>query len=216
MYDRETESLWSQVDGKAFRGAREGKVLEHIPSTQTTWRNWKKMHPDALVLRKEEEFTDSHYKDYFADPEKLGMFGTHIEDARLGGKEMVAGVNSGDFQIAFPLSELPRGKVLNSGSGNQAIVLLPGKKGDIRAFSRNGPEGVLTFSKVVRKKGERFFLDRETSSWWNAETGEAVEGKLKGEKLTGLPVTETYWFAWLAFFPGTELWNGEEAESASG
>ena len=128
MYDRETESLWSQVDGKAFRGAREGKVLEHIPSTQTTWRNWKKMHPDTLVLRKEEEFTDSHYEDYFADPEKLGMFGTHIKDDRLGGKEMVAGVNSGDFQIAFRLSELPRGKVLNSGSGNQAIVLLPGKK----------------------------------------------------------------------------------------
>ncbi len=48
--DRETGSIWSQLDGKAVSGAMKNTRLEVIPSIQTTWAHWRKMHPDTQVM----------------------------------------------------------------------------------------------------------------------------------------------------------------------
>lgn len=37
MFDRASGSLFSQVDGRALRGAHEGRAMEEIPSVVTTW-----------------------------------------------------------------------------------------------------------------------------------------------------------------------------------
>jgi hypothetical protein len=41
---------------------------------------------------------------------------------------------------------------------------------------------------------------------WNLD-GEAVEGEMKGKKLTRLPFDEGFWFEWIAFHPETELYG---------
>ena len=38
---------------------------------------------------------------------------------------------------------------------------------------------------------------------WNARTGQLLFGK--GNSLTLQPVTSAFWFAWVSFFPKTEL-----------
>src|SRR5439155_1161397 len=50
MYDRKTESLWVHVTGRAVWGPLKGKQLEFVPSTVTTWSQWKAAHPRTLVL----------------------------------------------------------------------------------------------------------------------------------------------------------------------
>ena len=50
MYDRQTESLWVHVTGKAEVGAMKGQQLTFMPSTVTTWKAWKAAHPNSLVL----------------------------------------------------------------------------------------------------------------------------------------------------------------------
>ena len=50
MYDRKTESLWVHVTGRAVWGPLKGKQLEFVPSTVTTWQQWKAAHPRTLVL----------------------------------------------------------------------------------------------------------------------------------------------------------------------
>ena len=52
MYDRQTRSLWSQVNGTAMVGGSEGTKLAELPSTLTTWGEWRHRHPDTLVLVK--------------------------------------------------------------------------------------------------------------------------------------------------------------------
>ena len=98
MFDRDTGSLWTQLDGRAIQGDLAGERLEHMPSMYTTWAAWKEAHPDSLVLDKDEferEQTASHYEDYFADPERL--FAPHLGGdlgGSVGPKEVVFGIAS--------------------------------------------------------------------------------------------------------------------------
>ena len=50
MYDRETDSLWSQFLGVAVKGPLERTPLEPIGTTLTEWATWRELHPDTLVL----------------------------------------------------------------------------------------------------------------------------------------------------------------------
>ncbi len=64
MYDRQTESLWSQLLARAATGILTGTPLRLLPSVQTTWGSWKKQHPRTLVL----SFDTGHRRDYSRDP----------------------------------------------------------------------------------------------------------------------------------------------------
>lgn len=48
--DRETQSIWSQLHGKAIHGAMKEQPLKMIPSLQTTWKHWRELHPRTRVL----------------------------------------------------------------------------------------------------------------------------------------------------------------------
>ncbi|MDX1746428.1 MAG: DUF3179 domain-containing (seleno)protein, partial [Halobacteriales archaeon] len=50
MYDRETESLWSQLHALAIRGELTGTRLTLQPSTTTTWGKWQTAHPETTVV----------------------------------------------------------------------------------------------------------------------------------------------------------------------
>ena len=47
MYDRQTNTLWSQLLGEAVEGPLKGTRLEFLPSWQTTWEDWKTQHPNT-------------------------------------------------------------------------------------------------------------------------------------------------------------------------
>jgi len=50
MYDRATESYWSQIVATAICGPLEGERLSLLPSTVATWSDWQSKHPDTEVL----------------------------------------------------------------------------------------------------------------------------------------------------------------------
>ncbi len=64
FYDHQTESLWSQLMEQAVTGPLAGKKLRKLDSTRTSWKNWRKMNPQTLVLS-----TDTGYRrNYQVDP----------------------------------------------------------------------------------------------------------------------------------------------------
>jgi len=64
LYDRETDSLWSQILGKSVVGERKDVELDWLPVVTTTWKKAITVYPDALVLS-----TDTGaYRDYDTDP----------------------------------------------------------------------------------------------------------------------------------------------------
>jgi len=50
FYDHQSESLWSQLGMKAVSGKMKGSELELYPSILSTWKEWRKEHPDTIVL----------------------------------------------------------------------------------------------------------------------------------------------------------------------
>ena len=74
MYDRKTDTYWSQIGGRAIIGPLTGMELKQFPADVTTWGEWKKVHPDSEVLSRE---TGSRRR-YGTDP-----YGDYYESRRL-------------------------------------------------------------------------------------------------------------------------------------
>lgn len=108
MYDRQTESLWSQIGRQAVTGPLRGRTLEMIPLLHTTWGRWRDEHPDGFVLSRE----TGHDRDYHVDPymsyarSSRVMFPVAHRDDRLPEKDLVLGITRGDAAVAFPLDRL--------------------------------------------------------------------------------------------------------------
>ena len=64
LYDHETDSLWSQLGGKAVTGPLTGTSLRLLPASVTTWAQWRQEHPDTEVL----SFQTGYHRNYSADP----------------------------------------------------------------------------------------------------------------------------------------------------
>lgn len=107
-FDRQTESLWSQVLGRAVSGQVAGAELELLPTTLTTWEEWEETHPEGMVLSKETGYTRNYELDayeYYASTDRL-MFPINHNDDRLELKERIIGVNVDGTFKAYPYSIL--------------------------------------------------------------------------------------------------------------
>ncbi len=60
----------------------------------------------------------------------------------------------------------------------------------------------------VPKEGDFVLRDNQTNSLWNLR-GEAFQGPLEGKKLQQLPAFNSFWFAWSAFYDGSEIWQAD-------
>ena len=108
LYDRQTESLWSQIMGEAISGPLKGVGLSSIASRHTTWRQWRQLHPGTLVLSTKtghrRNYGSSPYLDY-ARSGRL-MFGVEHANNEYRKKDLVLGISLGDKHRAYPFQEL--------------------------------------------------------------------------------------------------------------
>ncbi len=151
LYDRESESYWSQITGEALRGPMTGEKLSEIPSVVTTWGEWKKAHPDTLLLSLSVGPRRSPYSDYFSNREKLGVLGTKNPDERLPGKTWVWGLSDGKTAVAVVEERLGE-KPQELKFGDRTISVW--SKGDRVFFS---PEGSVLPRRVYWFVWARFY-----------------------------------------------------------
>jgi hypothetical protein len=143
MMDEQTGSLWSHVTGEALDGALKGRRLEILPAIQTTWRKWALEHPEAKLLKKEEEVRSSQYQSYFDDPDRAGMFrGNWLHD-RLPGKELVHGIVVGPHALAVSDFALGPQDTLKAELGGKPLIVLRAPDGGVRAYVDEGGEELL-------------------------------------------------------------------------
>jgi hypothetical protein len=204
MYDRETGTFWSQVDGRALKGELLGRTLQVMPAMHATWREWKTLYPESLVLRKQGE-RESSYDDYNRDPSTIGIFGRRLKDSLLPPKERILGVRYGDSATAFVLKDVRQEGVVLAQVGNVPVVvasLAPNLP--VVVFERRIGSRVLTFE---RTPSVTELEDMETHSRWRITDGLAVDGPLKGERLARATALPAFWFGWQGFFPRSTVWK---------
>jgi hypothetical protein len=112
LFDRETESLWSQLMNKAISGAMRGKRLLPLAITHTTWEDWHNRFPNTLGLSKDtgyyRDYTKNPYKNYHLD--KKIWFPIEQQSMRYHPKEMVLGIEIDGYFKAYAFSELAKAK----------------------------------------------------------------------------------------------------------
>ncbi len=166
LYDRASESLWSQFRGDAIAGRFSGSQLERIAVRQESFAMWKKRHPDTKVLLPPEEARIAYapgggpYEPYYQVDK--APFPVEGEDRRFHAKEMVLGVVVDGTPRAYLGSLVAR-------SGGQVVDEVAGRSIRIEFLPK-----------------ERVF---------------------RYEAPAGVDVTESFWFAWKAWHPDTEVWR---------
>lgn len=153
MFDHESESLWTQVDGRAIKGEHQGERLEHMNSEFTPWSTWIAAHPDTLVLEKTEEElgqSASHYADYFSDPDAL--FFPELGEG-LGGiapKDMIYGLRVDEAALAIKASLLESTNLISAVvAGTPVAIARDPATGFAVAFERRAASGAVLFPATV-------------------------------------------------------------------
>ncbi len=110
LYDRETESLWSQLMKRAVTGPLKGQVLEMLPLEHTTWQRWRSLHPNTLILSKD----TGYFRNYQTDPytgyqDSTGTYFPVTQlDPRYHPKQQTLGLEVQGHFKAYPFLELDR------------------------------------------------------------------------------------------------------------
>ena len=203
MYDRLTDSYWSQALGVAITGELTGYELKRIPFDVISWADWKTLYPETLVLTTETGHIRSYgvdpYGDYYTDPRIL--FPVEHEDDRMHPKELILGFHEDDAFKAYKQDDVESAIVINDIFNNKPMMLVSLFSGDSRAFDRTVNGKVLTFDFV-----DDVIIDLESKSKWNFD-GVATSGSMEGIQLVRLPFNPGFWFEWVAFHPDTEVYE---------
>jgi len=169
LYDRNTNSLWSQLLAKAVSGPLKGTVLRQLPAQHTSWAAWRDEHPDTRVLSRDtgfrRDYSSSPYRGYERSA-RLYFDVAHEAPRDFHPKALVLGVASDGVYKAYPFDELRaagKERIRDSVGGQDLVVV------------------------------------------WNEQ---AVSARAEAPDGSLLPTTVSYWFAWYAFHPETEVFRG--------
>jgi hypothetical protein len=180
MYDRLTDSLWSQVLGEAIVGEMTGTKLEVLPSDMVKYGNWKKLNPQGQVLSRDtgtrKIYGTDPYGDYYTTPGTF--FPVNKKDDRLNEKDFVLGVViNGQAKAYWP----------------EAI-----KQAALQASQASGQAGQV----------EDWFAGKTIVAEYLADINAVrlFEKKADGS-LERINPFANFWFSWVAAHPETELYK---------
>ncbi len=207
MYDRQTESYWSQILGEAVAGPMVGTKLEFLSSWMMSWEQWKERHPNTVALDKEGRRGSQDVYDSYYSSGRAGVIDQTNRDDRLDTKEFVLGVELGEKAVAYPFAVLSKEPLLNDTvDGKHLLIVFDRDEAAGVVFDRNVQGERLTFT-----WGDRpiTLVDEETGSTWDAFSGVALEGPLSGKELERVKSTTVFWFGWVDFYPDTLIYGRE-------
>lgn len=213
--DRETGSRWQQSSLEAISGPMKGERLQLRPFLLTNWGEWRKLHPDTLVLKPLPGYAERIPAMNQKVLEGLLQRGTAPEgvlrtDRRLPPKTMILGLDVEAANKAFPLNALRKARVINDDIGGTPVLVVHQPGSDTTtAFSARLNGRSLRFTAANSDATE--LTDLETHSRWDPY-GHCMAGKLKGSNLKPLILEPEYWFAWSEFHPNSDIYGVARAE----
>ena len=220
MYDRQTESWWQQITGRAIVGELTGKKLTAIPAAMVSFADFRGTHPKGQVLSRDTGFLKPYGRNPYLGYDDISrspfLFFEEV-DGRLPAMERVVTVSLNGEDAAYPFNVLAELKVVEDTVGGEPIVVFH-QPGTISPFARDeediGAAGV--FAPTLDGKTLKFnvtddgtIVDTETQSQWNV-LGRAVAGPLTGKQLQSIVNGNHFWFAWAVFKPDTRVFGLSE------
>jgi hypothetical protein len=224
MWDRETESLWQQIEGRAVVGELLGTVLAPVPALLINWKDFKSSFPTGDVLSRDtgqsRDYGANPYTGYDTPGKDPFLFRGRL-DPRLPATERVVAVEIAGESVAYPFSRLAKVKVISDTVGGRPVVVFwqPGTVSALdtpRIVDGRDVGTAAVFDPTVNGRVLSFKVtsggviqDRATGSTWDM-TGQATAGPQMGQKLTWVRHAGAFWFAWAAARPNVRVWGADE------
>ena len=148
LYDRETQSLWSQIRAQAVAGPLKGGRLTAVPVLHTTWADWRARHRDSLVLSQKTGYSRDYDGDPYAGYEKSAelMFPVRFRAEGYHPKERVLGIVLEGKAKAYPFVELAKGagEIADTVAGRAVRIHYSREHQSAEAFDAKGQPLVAT------------------------------------------------------------------------
>lgn len=210
MVDRQTWTLWSQLTGEPVVGKMVDTPdrLDMVPLTVTTWKEWRRAHPDTTVTKLDPSFGARWGYDYrpgAADHRRKGVsFPVWLKSAVLPDKEEVYGLRLGGKAKAWPVARVVHDRIILDRLGDVDLVLVgDAESGAVRAYRRE--------SKVFQTGAAPGELRDETGRVWTITEEGLVPGGEGAVPLPRVPGVVAFWFGWYGFYPQTEVYRPSPA-----
>lgn len=225
MADRQTESWWQQLTGEGLAGKYAGRQLRVLPSLIISVEEFFARYPQGRILspatgtRAAGSYGSNPYVGY-DDPQGRPygrFFPSAAVDDRLPPMERVIDVAGQEGHRIYPFSVLQEQGVINDTyDGRPLVVFYSGRTvsvldraqvsesravGSATVFNRRLGDRELTF-----RRGPDGIVDEQTGSRWDI-TGRATAGLLQGQQLEPVRHGNHFAFAWLSFYPDSEVYK---------
>ncbi|MDX1640803.1 MAG: DUF3179 domain-containing protein, partial [Balneolaceae bacterium] len=194
MYDRETDSRWSQMMISSVNGSLSGSLGETFQIVEAPLQTWRTLYPEAKVLSLNTGFSRDYRgfaygKSYLTDDNSF-IFQPKRDDPRLENKTIVHGVMENQFRgestvlRIYPIRNLKeKNQVINESFRGSDIVFAGSSEEQFGvSFLRTTSDGTLLQFESVQGRLPIIMKDNEGNEW--NIFGEAVNGPRKGERLT--------------------------------
>lgn len=227
MYDRETDTLWSQFTGRPLLGplveaaaGTSGSWLRVIPSVIATWESWRTAHPETTVLALETGAGSGYtlgypYILYFTNGDL--QYPVSRRSTEMLAKVRVFGVVAGDAVTVYGPRTLSRTPVINDRAGAVEVVVIANGP-SIEVSAREPIAGELTYlagrevRAYERPAGVNFrsladastVIDHRGRPWTVTET--ALVGP-EDERAPRIAGHMAYWFAWYANYGSVRVYE---------
>jgi len=219
MYDRLTQTLWSQLRGEPILGklVDSGIKLEYFPVALTTWGEWLAEHPDTKVQAREtgyyparsyerEDNPRSIYFAYREDPET--MFPIWNRDESLLPKQLVLGVVAKGGYKAYSIDALRQDRIVNDSVGGVDLVVVGSSlSADALAFRSEGIQ--FTLPDDAPNSLPDILID-EDGAEWHVERDRLWKDDDPAKTLPLHPANVSFWFGWYITHPDTLLYGATE------
>jgi hypothetical protein len=234
MRDRETNSWWQQITGKAISGPMKGAALELVLSDELTYGEWKSEFPDGKVLAQVPKYVKEYDPKWEPEVAKLPVV-ISFPGTELKSRDVVVGLQIDGPGRAYPWETLVKQSPVMDRVQDKPLLVAVGPDGkSFRVFvsqvdgkdtefflkDESGVEAASTTSAtatattptvappapvpVVQKPW--VLIDSATASEWNFQ-GCAVSGPAQGKCLDRVPALKDYWFDWRNYHPQTTLYK---------
>jgi len=149
----------------------------------------------------------------FYQPKNLTLL--NASENKVGSEKLIIGVAYNNEAKAYPIQFIGFHHQVRDSIGGKPIMAT------YCTVCRTGR----VFEPIVNGKVESFrlvgmdhynamFEDKTTKSWWRQETGEAIDGPLKGQSLQEMPSTQASLEKWLALYPHSLIMQPDPAFQA--
>jgi hypothetical protein len=209
MFDEETMSLWSTLEGKPVVGplVETGLQMTSHPAVTTTWGEWRAEHPGTTVLSLEtghrRDYSEgAAYRDYFSNDQLY--FQVSKTDRRLKNKTEVLVMQvrpaaGGDPQpVAIEAEFLKKTPVFHFEVAGRRLLAVTTRQGANRVYALGG-HNVVFQSRVP----SGVLIDTAGRAWQQSEAALALaDGSIS---LPRFVAQRAFWFGWYAQYPDTIL-----------